>query len=323
MKAFRAVSLGVAASISLITMLGVSPAHASADCSTPTLVNGSFETFTRGTAPFAWSPDASVIGDWMNDWGTPKQFLFLDLTQAPQSLEGWQTTNSAHLVELQRQVAGFEQDGTNSAWGYFDGLAVQPAEGDVWAELNATEDAALYQDVTLTAGEEYTWSLKHHGRVFSIDGTDAMAVLIGPSGGTLDEQTSIQKYLPVNDDLFVGAPFYSDVSETVSAISGTISDGWIMYRGTFTPPTTGAYTFRFEGRGGWSPTVGNMLDDIEFAPSSCVSASTDGNPAFATPEAEITLSNTGLTNVNLFAGLAAVSVLVGGALVWILRRRKA
>ncbi len=306
----------------------VRPVNASVDCSSPTLVNGSFESFSLGTAPFASSPDASVIGDWMNDWGPPRQFLFLDLDEAPQSLDGWQTTNSENYVELQRQVRGWKQDGTLQDPGYFDFYAVQPARGSVWAELNATEDAALYQDVTLTAGTEYTWSIKHHGRVFEFDGIDEMMVSVGLAGGSLDQQTSIRRYEPANEDLFVGEPYYTDTYTNVSTIQGTMADGWVMYRGEFTPATTGSYRFEFRAITGWAPSVGNMLDDIEFVPTECVSLPTSGTPTTtSTTEVSTTttavdttvdsLPPTGSTSTPLTAGVAA---LLGGFVVFALRR---
>ena len=306
MKLKSAVLLGLLGTGLALGGASVSPLHAAGVCDTPTLENGSFESFTLGTAPFASSPpDASVIGDWMNDWGPPKQFLFLDLDVAPQSLDGWQTTNSQNYVELQRQVRGWKQDGTRLDPGYFDFYAVQPARGSYWAELNATEDAALYQDVNLTAGTEYTWSIKHHGRVVEV--ADEMAVFVGLSGGTLDQQTTIRRYEPANPDLFVGEPYYTETYTNVSTIEGTILDGWVMYRGTFTPATSGVYTFEFRGLDGWAPAVGNMLDDIEFVPTECVSLPTAGTPTTTTTVQSTTTTVESTTTVDSLPPTGATS----------------
>lgn len=301
--------VAVASSIALLlSATAVSPASAAGPCDVPTLINGSFEDYTKDRAPYASHPDASIVGNWMNDWGAPKQFLFLDLDEAPQALPGWETTNTDNLVELQRQVRGFDQTGSDDEVGYFDSLAVQPARGVVWAELNATQDAAMYQDVSLTSGTEYTWSIKHHGRVFEFDGTDEMAVKIGPVAGVLEPQTNIRAYAPINDDLFSGAPLYSDDFTSVSQVRGSIEDGWVMYRGTFTPDSTGVYRFQFESLDGWTLTVGNLLDDIEFAPTECVSDPTAIPPA--TDSGSESLAPTGGSDVAAvaFAGLAALAV---------------
>lgn len=294
----------------------IAPANAEGPCDVPSVINGSFEDYTKDTAPYADHPEFSTVGAWMNDWGFPKQFLFLDLDEAPQALPGWETTNTDNLVELQRQVHGYEQDGLSSDVGYFDALAVQPARGEVWAELNATQDAAIYQDVNLTSGTEYTWSIKHHGRVFETDGTDEMVVKIGPVGGSLVDQTSIRKYLPINDDLFSGAPLYSDDYTSVSQIRSSLEDGWAMYRGTFTAGSTAEYRFQFQSLDGWNLTVGNLLDDIEFAPTECVSEPTDVPPAPTTSSEGLAKTGSSEASGFILAGLVAL-----GAALFIRRRR--
>jgi hypothetical protein len=282
---------GAVAAIALATVGGLTlpsaSAQAAADCSTPTLVNGSFETFTLANPPFLSGPAGSVMGDWMNDWEEPKHFLFLDLDLPPQALPGWSTTNSDNIVELQRQLVGFEQTGTLSN---FDRFAVQPADGSYWGELNSTQDAALYQDVALTAGTEYTWSIKHHGRVLRISATDEMRVSIGLASGapgSLVAQTAIRKYAPINDNLFSGEPLYSNVFTTETTIEGALEDGWQMFRGTFTPVSSGTYRFEFRALRGLSPTVSNLLDDIEFAPTECVSDPAGSEPEGAVADAEL------------------------------------
>lgn len=267
-KTFGLVSLILASST-----VFVAPAKA-VDCSSAALINGSFEDYTLDTAPFAGMGEPSVIGNWMNDWGTPEHFLFLDLDEAPQALPGWETTNSDNIVELQRQVVGYEQDGAQTGGGYFDSYAVQPADGEVWAELNSTQEAALYQDIELDAGVEYTWSIKHRGRVF--ENEDEMRVLIGPAGGSLTQQTSFQVYIPTNANRFSGSPTYNDSPITLPRIRTTITDGWVMYRSTYTPDATGTYRFQFEAVDGWAPTVSNLLDDIEFTRTECISSPSGG-----------------------------------------------
>ena len=267
------------------------PAVAAVDCSTPTIINGSFEDFPIDPTPTS-NDGLSTIGDWMNDWGTPQQFLFLDQDESDQILPGWETTNSDNLLELQRQVAGFEQNGTNDSLPYFDETAVQPADGVVWAELNATEDAALYQDLELTGGVEYTWSIKHHGRVFEIDAIDEMGVEIGPAGGSLVQQTNFLRFNPTNANLFVGEPAYGASGEATNTIAGSMEDGWVKYQGTFTPETDGTYRFSFYAIAGWDLPVGNMIDDVQFEPTACL--------------ADDSLASTGVAG-NTTGGLLAIA----------------
>lgn len=273
----RAVALST-----LVTLASVavsSPSYAAVDCETPTLVNGSFEDFPIDPTPTNIDGAISAIGAWMNDWGTPQQFLFLDQDESDQILPGWETTNSENLVELQRQVEGFEQDGTDSSDGYFDNLAVQPADGAVWGELNATEDAALFQDVQLEAGVEYTWSIKHHGRVFQADATDEMGVKIGLAGEELFNQINLTKFTPTNANLFAGEPTYGSEGEPASQIRGSMEDGWVKYQGTFTPEVDGEYRFSFYAISGWDLPVGNMIDDVEFGPTECLTELASTGPS--------------------------------------------
>lgn len=290
------------ASVALISALGLgafaAPASATVSCDAPTMINGSFEDYPIDSSPITNNENFSAIGAWMNDWGTPDQFLFLDQNDADQILPGWETTNSENLLELQRQVAGFEQSGTNDTLPYFDETAVQPADGDVWAELNATEDAALYQDLVLTGGVEYTWSIKHHGRVFEIDATDEMGVEIGPADGSLVQQTDLLRFAPTNANLFVGEPTYGTTGEATDTIAGTMEDGWVKYQGTFTPSTDATYRFSFYAISGWDLPVGNMIDDVQFEPTACLATDT--------------LPNTGANNTMLF-GFGAIAAVAAAA----------
>jgi hypothetical protein len=298
--------------------LASTPAQASADCDSATLINGSFEDFTLATAPFSSGPAGSVMGNWMNDWDEPDHFLFLDIDLPPQALPGWRTTNTDNIIELQRQVVGFEQTGT---LGNFDRFAVQPADGTVWGELNSTQEAALYQDVALTAGTEYTWSIKHHGRVLRSMATDEMRVSIGLAStapGSLIAQTDIHQYEPVNADLFSGEPQYSSVFTNVTQIQGALEDGWQMFRGTFTPASSGQYRFEFRAINGLAPTVANLLDDIEFAPTECVSDPEGSDPEGSDPEP---LAATGMQEVVGFGAAALAALLV--TLGFTVRRRHA
>jgi LPXTG-motif cell wall-anchored protein len=155
--------------------------------------------------------------------------------------------------------------------------------------------------------------------VFSAEGTDEMAVFVGLASGapgSLEIQTDIRKYAPTNANLFSGEPTYSDDFTNVTQILGSLEDGWQMFRGTFSPSTTGTYRFQFQAIDGLSPSVSNLLDDIEFAPTECVSSPSGALPASSS------LPDTGMNSstVTAVAGIGSL-IIVAGAFVVILRRR--
>ena len=146
---------------------------------------------------------------------------------------GWKTTATDGLIEI---------------WST-DFNGVPSADGNQFAEINATQAAALYQTLTTAPGEVITWSLKHRAR----QGTDVMRVQAGPDGGTL---TALR----------------------------TISDStskWDAYSGTYTVPA-GQTTTRFSVRVGVDRqrhvTVGNFLDDVSLRSNACVTGARRGDP---------------------------------------------
>lgn len=225
--------------------------------STPSLVNGSFESLP--------SLPTSQNEDWQdfNGGNPPDQFLLVKDTAQNDQILGWRTTASDDYIEIQRQVAGYEQDGTDSASGYWDRKAPQPGDGSYWGELNAYEASALYQDIEAVAGQTYYWSLLHRGRVFSTP--DQMRVLIGPPG-SLVQETSIWKFSPQNADKFVGVPTYGATGVSVSTISTTLEDGWTKYQGAHVAAANGPLRFQFEAvTASFQNRVGNLLDGITFS----------------------------------------------------------
>ena len=148
---------------------------------------------------------------------------------------GWSTTATDHLIEIWKSV--------------FNG--VPAAAGLQFAEINATQNAALFQDLATTPGQTLTWSLSHRGR----QGVDTMHVEIGAAGASAN---------------------YS---------SGTISDGtsaWGRWSGSYTVPA-GQYTTRFafiaDTTAGGNKSIGNFLDDISFGTPACVTATKSVYPA--------------------------------------------
>lgn len=213
------------------------------------LVNGGFEDFS--------DPDLGGVANniptysgygWWHGYDVanpgPDQILFLDLTVPTNYLTGWQTTAADHMVEIQRQVptytssvdpvgtpygpysparSGAASATTSSQPGYFDLYGPQAAEGTHWAELMANSPSALFQDIAVTSGERLFWSLKHRGRT---NDNEEMRVMIGPAGGSLAQQTSIDKYAPTNADKFSGTPTYGSTPVSTSTIATDLDEGW-------------------------------------------------------------------------------------------------
>ncbi len=149
------------------------------------------------------------------------------------AVPGWSTTATDKQIEL---------------WSTpFNGVTA--FEGRQFAELNATQASALYQDLPTTPGQTLTWSLAHRAR----QGTDTMRVVIGSPGASGVEN--------------------SRFSDTTA--------GWGRHTGTYVVPANQTITrFAFEAvsSGSGNPTIGNFLDDISFGTPACVLATKSVTP---------------------------------------------
>lgn len=165
-----------------------------------------------------------VNGGFENPVLPPASVSFLVEAEVP----GWRTTATDGAIEL--WSSGFR--------------GVPSAAGAQFAELNATQSSALYQDLPTVPGTVMRWSLRHRGR----EGSDTMAVNIGPAGGTLVEQRQM--------------------TDGKSA--------WGTYSGLYTIPpgqTTTRFAFAAVRTSTGNLSVGNFLDDISFGTSACLVAS--------------------------------------------------
>ncbi|WP_051554818.1 ice-binding family protein [Maribacter antarcticus] len=152
------------------------------------------------------------------------------------AIEGWSTTATDGRIEL---------------WS--DGFLGVPAfDGNQFAELNANQNSALYQNLCLTPGTVMAWSLRHRGRA----GVDVMRVRIGA-------------------DL---------ASATVQATMSDDNDAWGYYSGFYTVPAGQVNTtFIFEAvsTANGSLSVGNLIDDIQVTIADvpvCSDTNNDGIP---------------------------------------------
>lgn len=247
------------------------------------LRNGSFEDpyFTNAAGTTTESIEQGLVVRGNASW--------MQLRGATSTLDNriqfWKTTSSSNLIELQRQLSGQEATAARNGSDYLNYFA-RPADGIVHAEINADQQADLYQDLVTVPGQKITWSIKHRGRYFGQSATthnefsttandrDKFEVKIGPSSGTLSAQTPARKQLP-NVIWNTGNAEYgnnaftsfttSSSGHTAQTIYTRLEEGWVLYTGTYTVPSGQTSTrFAFSSRG--SGTVGNLIDDIRFDP---------------------------------------------------------
>jgi uncharacterized repeat protein (TIGR01451 family) len=148
---------------------------------------------------------------------------------AETNVPGWNTTSSDGLIEIWKS-------GFNSVPSY---------AGNQFAEVNATQNAALFQDIATVPGSTLTWRFAHRARVKNTSITiDEIEVKIGAPGATVR---------------------YGDFS--------TDSTGWVIYQGTYVVPA-GQYITRLEFNaiksGSGDSTYGNFIEGVEFSTSTCV-----------------------------------------------------
>ncbi|WP_088816028.1 MULTISPECIES: immunoglobulin-like domain-containing protein [Listeria] len=178
----------------------VSHSNVQNDAAVNTLQNGDFE-----------NPSFNSAENW--NW--------FDASLVP----GWQTTASDNQIELLKT-------------GFIDTIIQQTfhaQSGTQWAELNAHENSALYQDISTTPGTKIRWQVYHMGR----QKADIAIAEFGAPGGALIEQ--------------------------VRMTDG--NSGWGEYKGSYTIPegqTTTRFQFRAVSNTGEFTSRGNYLDNVQF-----------------------------------------------------------
>jgi hypothetical protein len=174
------------------------------------LVNGSFET-------------PPVIGA---DWSVE------DAHNDPSV--GWYIDNAA---PDDGEYLEFWQSG-------YDG--VPAADGQQFAELNASHVSTLSQELPTVPGTAMTWSLYHRGRL----GTDVMRVLIGAPGATVAQIPAGASSPDISDD----------------------NTAWRHYTGVYVVPpgqTVTRFSLQSVSAAGGDPTYGNFVDGVVFATPPC------------------------------------------------------
>ena len=183
------------------------------------VVNGSFETpDIRTTLPLT-----------SRRWGS---FPKIAVAYKSFLIDGWSTTATDSEIELWRNN--------------YEGIKAH--NGKQFAEINANQSAALYQDIATSPGTAMRWSFAHRGRT----GTDTIELMVGPPDGP-----------------------YSSL--------GTFSTGksaWAVYDGTYVVPSGQVATrffYKAISTANGNTTTGNLLDDIQFFMLGDCDRDTDGD----------------------------------------------
>jgi hypothetical protein len=192
------------------------------------LLNNNFEAFSIGSGNYNLAFHATNNPDGYNQSFGTAPTLSRQYQETATGM-GWLTTSSDNRIEIWQS-------------GH---TGVPSAEGGQFAEINATQNAALYQDVTIDLSGLVDFSFLHRGR----DGTDTIEVTItyfgldGQLGGG-DDQVMVQKQ-------------YS-----------TGNTAWVEYteQDQFTSVQNGVYRFSFEAVSSVGPNLsyGNFIDDVNF-----------------------------------------------------------
>ncbi|MEM7797589.1 MAG: SdrD B-like domain-containing protein [Chloroflexota bacterium] len=163
------------------------------------------------------SPDIdSNLNLVFNRWGYPPLSA---VTFHEDDVSGWETDRNRDLLELWQ--TGFS--------------GVNAHSGAQFAEINAFENAALFQDLETAPGSAMVWSFAHRGR----GGVDTIQLEIGPPGGPYE-------------------------------VIGTFSTdryAWEVYSGDYAVPAGQTETrFRYVAisTGSGNISIGNFLDSIAF-----------------------------------------------------------
>ena len=240
------------------------------------LVNGDFETLPSPDsitvqASNANGPEAVGIWHGYGNSSNPKQYLFLlgsnDASTSIFKLNGWRTTASDGLIEIQRVDGNaVRTNGVISGQANYqspDSVGIRSASGSVHAELAANQLSALFQDVGSIPGTTIRWSVKHRARIPGA--TDSMEVRIGST--TSQTAQTVTQWRAPNNNVYAAPTYGTTFTETsTTTIATSLTQGWTEYRGAYVVPTGQTTTrFRFEARAG-SGSQGNLLDDIQFSP---------------------------------------------------------
>ena len=203
------------------------------------LTNGSFENPTVYHGAPNWMHTANPA----SDLAPPANPPGWDTTKLL-----WGTTEPDHVVELWKNDGSGSQS-SQTAQSANGGRVIPAQDGTQWAELNANQTGALYQDLIVTPGTTLQWSVWHRGR-YSAAGAgknDVMQVQIGST-------TSQTPQVPTGK----ASANISDPSD---------DNTWHLYRGLYVIPagqTTTRFQFAAVSTASGDNSIGNFIDNLSL-----------------------------------------------------------
>jgi hypothetical protein len=224
------------------------PAQPSPIVPTRTILNGSFEqpVITNWVAPSGTTPGSSTTGS------ATSNIAGGNVPESYNSLVPiiWRSTesgiNSGGQYDYKNAVEVWRGTPTgNGSQEATSGAGVQ------FAELNGSDNAALYQDVCILPGETVGWSLKHAVRKAGDNPTNIM-------------QVSITDPLEWTDKTPPATKLYSSPQ-----LSTTYNDHWQAKSGSWVSNISSIQPLRFafqaiQGSIAGNNSYGNFIDDVQL-----------------------------------------------------------
>ena len=218
------------------------------------IVNGDFEyqhDWFREHAAYGWT---AVIPSTGLNWNDGTKSYQPGPDDWNESEFGWHST---------------QVDGTKGNPGEQRAGAVElqgTGRTNEWAEIVAAQpDTSIYQDIRVTPGNTYHWSLKHQ----SVRRANTMQVLIGAPGKGQPQQAKRTKTNGGGDQLgAVGTDITSNNKLAYWESNKGAAENWETYEGDWTcPEGVTVARFTFKSVDSPAPNKGNLVDDIGFGQS--------------------------------------------------------
>ncbi len=220
-------------SFRLLPLVGIFCLNANA--ASPVLLNGQFEAFDINVGNYNNLYDATTNPDgYIQQYGSSVRVYNENALSI-----GWQTAAANNGIELWKSATG---GGANSSTGFGQ-----------FAEVVFTQNAALFQDVTIDQEGAVDYAFSHSAREL---GTDVLKVLITYLGAN--------GVIGGGDDSVVVDTNYS----TTRTTPRTEPNVWVGYTAddAFTSVAGGTYRFSFGvlSVAGNDISQGNFIDDVKF-----------------------------------------------------------
>lgn len=183
------------------------------------------------------------------------------------TVPGWKTTESDHIIEISCLSATGAID---SYYGNGAGYFGTPDDGTRFAELNAHDQGALYQDVLTAKGVQLNYSFYHRARP-STQRNDAMYLVIVPT--IVAEKGLNGDNNPIDTQV--------EVKQLISNRNATDADGKLLYPGVYVQryevssskwvEHSGIYTPQYDLNRFFfvsdapNPFEGNFIDNVWFS----------------------------------------------------------